>query len=330
MAHARSVSCRRAVLGWVSAVVLGGSGARGEPVPTSAHSEPLPAFARGRGDLDLSGDGRLGLFASRQELIVWELATGKRKHRVKLRPSAWEIHPSPNGEVTLLASAERLVLVQLLTGRVVEDMSAPSPWPAAREIAWAPEGGEVMLLGFELPGLEPGAGTPIAYFEATLGYVARQIRIPDLHTARGMAVLSGGDGVVVGLPKQLLYLGRSPFDVRSHAHGGAPDFRVITSLLDGVLVIRAGRFEVLDPKTGAVIRTAAIAPNADETFAARPVGSWLVGTNGDGVRIIDLAHDAASLLDPRAFGRPRAIVPLSDDVVVFGRDVRFLARSPQK
>ncbi|MCC6623621.1 MAG: hypothetical protein IT385_20350 [Deltaproteobacteria bacterium] len=310
----------------VALVALGA----GSVAPSARAAGPLPAFARGRGDVDVSGDGRFGLFAGGRELVIWELATGQRRHRARLASAAWEIHASPDGETVALVAPGRFAEVKVLNGRVVVDQPAPRTVAGVTEVAWAPDGSELVLVGLELAELAPGPGTPIAYFEPKLGYVARQIRVPGLVATRGAAVLPDGGGVVVGTPRDLLFLGQSLVDVRTARHAGTADVRVIGAFAQGVLVVQRGRLEVLEPKTAALQRTIEIGIAEDERLLARPLGRWLLAIvdGAKAMRVIDLQAGTDDALPLATLGRPRVVTPLADALVAFGRQVVILPQGP--
>ncbi|MFO0750797.1 MAG: hypothetical protein U1F43_34775, partial [Myxococcota bacterium] len=296
-----------------------------------AEAEPIPPAARGRGALGVSGDGRFGLFAGRRELVTWELADGKKKLRVPLAPAAWELAPSPSGETTFLVAPDRLVDVMLLTGRVVADLpvAAGSQTPV-RELAWTPDGTQVLLLGWELAELGPGEGTPLAYYDPKLGYVMRQIRIPGLVESRGMVVLKSGFDVVIGTPKRLVLLGLGVASVRTvalaDAADGAGDRRLVAAVAGGVLSVRGGQLELLDPERGRVTRTLELAPGPPRRWLARPLGRWVVGASDDlrAFVCVDVEAGAVDVLDPRALGGLRAALPMERGLLVLGREARVV------
>jgi len=314
--HSKRLKARPTIVAAAIALVVAGVGAGGD----ARAAWPVPAFARGKGDVDVSGDARFGLFAGARELVVWELATGQRRHRARLTQAAWELHPSPNGETTALVAPGRLAEVQLLTGRVVVDRPAPITNAGAHEIAWAPDGGELVLVGFELAELVPGEGTPIVYWEPKLGYVARQIRLPGLVATRGAVVLRDGAGVVIGTPRDLIYLGRSLIDVRSTRHAGTADARVVGVVADGVVVVQRGRLEVLEPKTATVVRTLEV-PIADgERIVSHPAARWLVALaeGAPSARVIDPGSGVEAALALTTLGKPRGLSLVAEGLVGLG------------
>ncbi|MFO0747794.1 MAG: hypothetical protein U1F43_19330 [Myxococcota bacterium] len=125
----------------------------------------------------MSGDGRFGLFAGRRELV----GLGARRRQEEGAAGAGGVgagaEPERRDHLPGRALRSAWSIVMLLTGRVVADLLvAAGSQTRVRELAWTPDGRQVLLLGWELAELGPGEGTPLAYYDPKLGYVMRQIR----------------------------------------------------------------------------------------------------------------------------------------------------------
>lgn len=292
-----------------------------------AHAQPLPATARGKGTLSVSGDGRFGLFASNKELVTWEIDGGPKKFRVKM-PSRepWSLWPSPDGEMLVMTTPTRVAEVMLLTGRVVFDLTS-SASSGPREVAWKPDSKEVLLLGWELPELMAGDGTPIAYFDPRLGFAARQIRVPGMSETRGMATLANGLDVVVARSKDLMVLGLGVASVRTVPLGPLAGATLIASAPDGLVVHHGDAVHVIDSESAKILRTLKL-PDASAAwrFEARQAGRWLVASV-DKPRVLvalDVVGQRVSPLDVMTLGKTAVVLPLADRLVSVAKDVQFM------
>jgi len=292
-----------------------------------ARAEPLPATARGKGTLSISGDGRFGLFATTRELVTWEIDGGPKKFRVRLPArEPWTLWPSPDGEMVVMTTPSRVAEVMLLTGRVVFDVTAATA-SGPREVAWKPDSKEVVVLGWELPELVAGDGTPIAYFDPRLGFAARQIRMPGLRDTLGMATLANGLDVIVATPSDLLVLGLGLASVKTIPLGPLAGAHLLASTADGLVVNKGDGVFVIDPDTAKVLRSLKLPdPAASYRFSTRQAGRWLVGTTDKPVALIalDLMSARARPLDVVTLGKPTMVLPLADRLVVIGKDIAFV------
>lgn len=293
----------------------------------TAQAQPLPANARGKGTLSVSGDGRFGLFASARELVTWEIGGGPKKFRVRL-PSRepWTLWPSPDGEMLVMTTPTRVVEVILLTGRVVFDLNAKSA-SGPREVAWKPDSKEVVVLGWELPELVADVGTPIAYFDPRLGFAARQIRFPKLDETRGMATLGNGLDVVVATPRDLLVLGLGVASVKTVPLGVLAGARLVAAAPDGLVLHHGESIHVVDSERAKILRSMVLPdPAAAYRFATRQAGRLLVASSDKPRALValDVVAGRVAPLDDKALGKPSVILPLADRIVVIGKTITFL------
>jgi|GEM_PF-3309484 len=281
--------------------------------------------------VDAGEDGVLGVSVQGTSLVTWDLETGKRKLAARLPAETWHtlsVAPRTAGESerAVVAAERRIVLVHLRTGRLIGDWKVP-PAVALRDIAWAPDGTRLGLVGWELPGLRTEGliadrGTPVLWVDAETGTVVSQLRMPEMAEAiNGMASLADGRSVALGTPKRIVVLGPGPNDARTI---GIDNEGVVGATREGIVVVKRGLLVVVDPGSGKTAKELSRLRAAIELTAEtrlRSGGHWAVATARGAVLAIDLARGRVITLSQALLGPNAVVVPGLNGVIVLGKKV---------